>query len=114
SISVVGFSRTVDVKLPITQDRKRINSVVDSLQPILSTALYDGMIAGIDEIKRSEGIKVLIVLTDGYDNQSKSTWTDVVEKANKENIPVYIIGLGDVNKDTLQAIATKAKGKFYF
>jgi Ca-activated chloride channel homolog len=113
-ISVVGFSNVVDKKLPLTQNISQINSLVDSMSADFSTALYDAMITSIDEIKKANGVKVLVVLTDGQDNSSKSKWNDVVDKANKENIPVYIIGLGDVNIDTLTLIAKSTKGKFYF
>lgn len=113
-ISITGFSNTVDRKLPLTQNIGEINSIVDSMQADFSTALYDAMIASIDEIKISNGVKVLVVLTDGQDNSSKSKWNDVVDKAIKEDIPIYIIGLGNVNKDTLQLITKSTKGKFYF
>jgi Ca-activated chloride channel family protein len=92
-ISVIGFSDIVDVKLPATQDLTKVNLVIDSMQATLSTALYDAMITGLDEIKAVDGVRVLAVLTDGQDNASKNKWQDVVDKANKENIPVYIIGL---------------------
>lgn len=98
----------------MTQDISRINSLVDSMRADFSTALYDAMITSIHEIKKADGVKVLVVLTDGQDNSSKSKWNDVVDKANKENIPIYIIGLGDVNIDTLTLIAKSTKGKFYF
>lgn len=113
-ISVIGFSDSVDVILPATQDIQKLNSVIDSMQPTSSTALYDAMFAGIEQLENTGGLKVLVVLTDGQDNSSRFAWTDVVKKANKENIPVYIVGLGDVNKETLQLIATQAKGKCYF
>jgi Ca-activated chloride channel family protein len=113
-ISVVGFSNVVDKKLPLTQNISQINSLIDSMSADFSTALYDAMITSIDEIKKANGVKVLVVLTDGQDNSSKSKWNDVVDKANKENIPIYIIGLGDVNIDTLTLIAKSTKGKFYF
>jgi len=113
-ISVIGFSGFVDKKLPLTQDITQIKSIVDSMKADYSTALYDGMIAGIEEIKKAEGIKVLVVLTDGQDNSSKSKLEDVVEHANRENIPVYIIGLGSVNTQSLQHIANSTKGQFYY
>ena len=113
-ISITGFSNTVDRKLSLTQNIGEINSIVDSMQADFSTALYDAMITSIDEIKNSNGVKVLVVLTDGQDNSSKSKWNDVVDKAIKEDIPIYIIGLGNVNKDTLQLIAKSTKGQFYF
>jgi Ca-activated chloride channel family protein len=114
AIGVIGFSDSVDVRLPATQDIKKLNSTIDSMRPTSSTALYDAMITGIEEIKKTEGIKVLVALTDGQDNLSKSTWQEVAKKAIQENIPVYIVGLGDVNKKTLQSIAKEAKGRCYF
>lgn len=113
-ISIIGFSNTVDRKLSLTQNIGEINSIVDSMQADFSTALYDAMITSIDEIKNSNGVKVLVVLTDGQDNSSILNWKDVVDKAIKEDIPIYIIGLGNVNKDTLQLIAKSTKGQFYF
>lgn len=112
-ISVIGFSAYVDKKLPLTQNASEINSIVDGMQADFSTALYDAMLVGIDEVTKSNGIKVLVVLTDGYDNSSKSIWKDVVDKAAKDNIPIYIIGLGDVNIDTLKLISKSTKGQFY-
>ncbi len=113
-ISIIGFSNIVGRKLSLTQNIGEINAIVDSMQADFSTALYDAMITGIDEIKKSDGVKVLVVLTDGQDNASISKWNDVVDKAIKEDIPIYIIGLGNVNKDTLQLIAKSTKGQFYF
>ena len=113
-ISVVGFSSIVDKRLPLTQDTFKIKNTVDSMKAESATALYDAILTSIDEVKKSEGIKVLVVLTDGQDNYSKKGWIDVVEKANKERIPIFIIGLGDVNKDTLEMISKSTKGRFYY
>ena len=113
-ICIIGFSKTVDIELPLTNDTSRINVAVDSMHADFSTALYDAMIAGIDRIKNAEGIKVLVALTDGQDNMSKARWNDVVDKANKEEIPIYIIGLGDANIDTLTLIANSTKGQLYY
>lgn len=113
-ISILGFADVVDIKIPLTQDREKINAALDSMQADFSTALYDAMITGIEEIKKADGIKVLIVLTDGHDNNSRSSINDIIKKAKQEDIPIYIIGLGDVNKELLQQIATATKGQFYF
>ncbi len=113
-ISVIGFSRIVDKRLALTQNIGQINTIVESMQADFNTALYDAMISGVDEIKKADGIKVLVVLTDGGDNASEAKWNDVIEKANKEEIPVYIIGIGDVNIDTLKLIAKATHGEFYY
>jgi Ca-activated chloride channel family protein len=113
-ISIIGFSATVDKRLSLTQDLKRIDTTINGMQADFSTAFYDAMIAGLDEVKKGEGLKVLIALTDGQDNSSKSGWRDVVEHANSLDIPIYVIGLGDVQKDTLQQISKLTKGSFFF
>lgn len=113
-IGIIGFSSYVDTRISPTRDISAINIAIDSMHATASTALYDAMIVGIDEVRSSEGVKVLIALTDGFDNASKAKWNEVVDRANKDNVPVYIIGLGEVNRDTLQLIASKAKGKCYF
>jgi Ca-activated chloride channel homolog len=113
-ISVTGFSAEVDSTLLLTQDISEINAVIDSMHPDFATALYDAMIASIGAIKDSHGVKVLVVLSDGHDNSSHSKWEDVVALATKESIPIYIVGLGDANVDTLSQIANETKGQFYF
>lgn len=113
-ISITGFSSEVDSKLPLTQDAGKINAVVDSMQAVNSTALYDAIQYSLEQVKNAIGVNVLVVLTDGNDNSSKITWREVVAHSVKENIPVYIIGLGEVNKDTLNLIAKSTHGKFYY
>ena len=113
-VSVTGFSSTVSEKLPLTKNTSKINLLVDSLTPDGATALYDAMVSSLEEIKKAYGLKVMIVLTDGENNSSQQTLDSVIAKSKKENIPVYVIGLGDVNKDVLQKIANETSGEFYF
>jgi Ca-activated chloride channel family protein len=113
-ISLIGFSSVVDTRLPLSQDIANVKSVINSFKAERSTALYDAMMESIESVSDANGIKVLVVLTDGNDNSSNSTWHDVVKEASKDEIPIFIIGLGDVNVDTLQAIADSTKGQFYY
>ena len=113
-ISVTGFSSTVSEKLSLTNNITRVTALVDSLSADGSTALYDGMASSLDEIKDAYGLKIMIVLTDGQDNSSKENIDALIDRSKKENIPVYIIGLGNVNKTILEKIAGETNGKFYY
>ena len=112
-ISLIGFSERVDRKVELTHDVDRISATVDSMQADFSTALYDAMLEGIHSVNRADGVKVLVVLTDGHDNASTSNWQQVVAEANEARVPVYVIGLGDVSRDTLSMITQATKGLFY-
>ena len=113
-VCIVGFSSRIDKVLPLSQDTSIINSVVDSMQADYSTALYDAMMEGISQIAAERSLRVLIVLTDGLDNSSSSTPDNVIQRARKEDIPIYIIGLGMANSDVLQYIATKTHGQYFY
>ncbi len=113
-ISVIGFSSTVDKILPLTNDKEKIDSIINSMQADSLTALYDAMLTGLNQLDATNGVNVLVTLTDGQNNKSKSSWTDVIEKATFLDIPIYIIGLGNVNKDTLQMISDRTNGQFIY
>lgn len=113
-ISIVGFSEIVDKPLPLSQNIGNINATVDSMVAGGSTALYDGMMEGIAQIATEGSLRVLIVLTDGMDNASRSLPKDVIARAQKEDIPIYIIGLGMVNSDSLRYIARQTRGQYFY
>lgn len=113
-ISITGFGSNVDQPLALTNDHAKIDAMVDAMQPAGKTALYDGMMTGLDQISKSYGIRALVVLTDGQDNRSHASWNEVAARAVKEEIPIYIIGLGEVCKETLQQLAAETKGQFFY
>lgn len=90
------------------------------LPPILAnggTAIWQSMMRTIDSLKSRAGRKVLICLTDGKSQGESSLYTSkkVIDKATKEKVPCYMIGLGsDVDASTLQSIANSTGGKYYF
>jgi VWFA-related protein len=64
------------------------------------THLYDAVYLGADEIlKKQQGRKALIVLSDGMDNGSKLTLEKAVETAQRSDTLVYSILFEDPNGD---------------
>lgn len=87
-VGFVVFDRDARVLVPtdlLSKNREAILNYVnnpDRLPREDSTAIYDGVAAGLDEIQRlndKEHINALVVLTDGQDNASSST--------NKRQVP---------------------------
>ncbi len=112
-VSIIGFSSTVDKILPLTSDRRKIQAMVEGMEPDFSTACYDGIKEGLKQLKKGDGIKVLVVLTDGQDNSSSVNWQEVARIARNEKIPVYTIGLGMVNGEVLQSLAQGTGGRYF-
>ena len=58
------------------------------------TALYDAVSASLDHLKLgNRDKKVLLVITDGEDNASRYSLTDLLRQAQQSNAVIYCIGL---------------------
>jgi small nuclear ribonucleoprotein (snRNP)-like protein len=55
-----------------------------------------------------------VALTDGNDNASYASLVQTINEAKQMDIPVYVVGLGDVNRAMLSQIATETGGQFFY
>ncbi len=57
------------------------------------TALFDGMYLGLQKIREAQNEKkALIVITDGEDNSSRYTFSEVRDFAKESDVQIYVIG----------------------
>ena len=81
------------------------------------TALYDGVMAGLDHLKNgARARKVLVVVSDGGDNVSDATLDAVLARARGSNAAIYTIGLYDAddldrNPRVLKSLAQTTGGE---
>ncbi len=100
-----------------TSDTAALQAALSKLVPDGRTALYDGLIAGLT--RAAEGArtrKVLVLISDGGDNASHSTQSEVLAKARAANITIYTIGVfdrndEDANPGILKALAEATGGE---
>jgi Ca-activated chloride channel family protein len=114
NISVVGFSSTVDRTLGLTNNVGKIKRNIRTMKTDGTTAFYDAIIAGLNQLNGAEGLNVIVALTDGNDNASYASLVQTINEAKQMDIPVYVVGLGDVNRAMLSQIATETGGQFFY
>lgn len=91
-IAVVSFSDHVELLQDWTNNRKDLQKSLKKLQRGYRTALYDALFVTARERLRSVGgKKVIILLTDGLDNQSLKSYDDVINSLIETNTALYII-----------------------
>ena len=118
-LGLVIFGNIAYIASPLTYDKKIFNEILKRIYPGIAgeaTAIYDALFLSTTLFKNSKAKdKIIILITDGIDNSSK-TPKDLVLKTLKENhIKVYVIGIGkNVNVNDLKEIAKKTNGKFYW
>jgi|GEM_PF-732777 len=114
SFGIVGFSDRVHHYLPPTNREQAGRRMIEAMEANGSTAFYDALDKGLRALEGRSGIKVIVALTDGEDNSSSVSMRRVIRKAKDAGVPLYVIGLGDVNKPVLRKLARQTDGDFYY
>ena len=117
NVGVVVFGSYAFSPVPITYDMHSLKYMLDFLEVGMagsSTAIGDGLARSLDMLQKSHTKnKVIILITDGYQNSGTTKIKDAVERAKKLHVKIYTIGLGkesDYDKKLLERIAKDTGG----
>lgn len=99
-IMVITFNDRVHVLQDFTSDREELGRILDKLEPVGSTLLYDAAAEAIRRVARGPAeSKAVVVVSDGVDTGSAISFNALRELARRSEVPVFSIGLdavGDV------------------
>jgi VWFA-related protein len=93
-ILVITFNDRVDVVQDFTSDREQLSRVLDVLEPGGGTALYDAAYAAIRKVAALPAeSKAVVLVTDGVDTSSVTSFDTLREFARRSEVPVFSMGL---------------------
>lgn len=120
---VVNFNERVGLGLPasepFTSSPSELEEALNGVPAYGMTALYDAIQTGLDHFKKATcDKKVLIAVSDGGDNASRHTLSQVLTGLERSNVIVYTIGIfdeydGDQNPGVLKKIARATGGEAF-
>jgi len=114
--SVVAFSDRADVIIPaaFNSDKKKQESRIQMMQTSGATEIYNGLKAGLQEIRRTvdpSRVNHIILLTDGQTYGDEQECLKLAEEAATQNIGISGMGIGhEWNDIFLDALASKTGG----
>jgi VWFA-related protein len=94
SVSVYSFSDVTLERQSFTKNKRAAKRAVLPAYPHGRTALYDAVAEVAYAIAGRSGKKVIVVFTDGDDNQSSVTAEHAIRRARLAGVPVYTIAQG--------------------
>jgi VWFA-related protein len=99
--AIVTFGSSVMLNQRFTANTDELSEALAGITPMGYTALYDAVFLAAKYLreKGSQDKKVLLIISDGEDNRSKSNLKEVLEAIRESKIIVYSIGL--LNSDYL-------------
>jgi len=91
---LVEFGDSPKLRVPLTGDAGRIETQLAFSLAKGSTALLDAIYMGLHEIKKSKkNKKALLIISDGGDNHSRYSLTEVLKLVRESDVLIYAIGV---------------------
>jgi VWFA-related protein len=121
-VGVITFADRAVLTQDLSTVREFILAAIGRYQAAGGTALYDAIAEALIRLRKTEGRKAIVVLTDGRDEDNPGTGPgsvrsldDVLATLGEVGSTVYAIGLGpNVDRETLEQIADASSGEAYF
>jgi Ca-activated chloride channel family protein len=117
---VTGFAFDAKSGSPFVTDVSSLQSQVNAIPEASGgTALYDAIVTGLYRFRTLQGRRALIILTDGEDTTSRTSYEEMLTYARSARVPLYFIGVGlgifdasGTNK--MKTLAAETGGTAYF
>ena len=107
--------------MPFTSDANVLRgALMRAVSAAGLTAMYDAIAEGLDYIAKGQHLRrVLVVVGDGGDNASKTTFDSVLHQAQSSNAGIYTVGIVDpldheADPSRLKRIARATGGESFF
>lgn len=108
-VGLMSFSDSVNRIYDFTNDENSIINGINLLQLQNMTSLYDALVVSLSDINTQSGAKCIVAFTDGHDNKSYYNYNDVLNLAKLYNIPIYLIGIGELSPEYEEILTNISK-----
>jgi Ca-activated chloride channel homolog len=121
-LALLLFADHAELAHDLTTAREPIHDAIDQYQANGGTALYDALGDSLDRLKKVDGRRVIVVVTDGRDEDnpgtgpgSRRTFEEVLQAAREVDAVIFAIGVGQkVDRRVLEKLAATSGGEAYF
>ncbi len=114
---ILAFDSIVQQMCYYTNDTALLVNGINNMATDGRTALYNAIHDGIHNAALQGGARCVIAFTDGMDNESWYTPYEIVQYANENQVPVYVIGVGReaaTFEYDLRTVAEGTGGRYWF
>ena len=93
-VIVAPFSNTLEPLTGPTDDPETILGAIDAMQAQGGTAIFDALKQVAPGGAPEQGRRVLVLITDGYDENSTASFDDAMEAVKRAQATVYVVEIG--------------------
>ncbi len=115
---LIGFNHQTELLADFTARSENIQNEISVTGASGRTALYDALYLGLEKMRDAKhDKKALIIITDGEDNSSRYTFSEVKEFAKESDAQIYVIGeKGDIGygRGIITEVVRLSGGRAFF
>lgn len=119
-VVVAPFRRGLEAVTGPTNDEQTIADAISGIRANGGTAILDSLAGLPDAFARVEGRQVVVLVTDGYDEHSRTAIETMFKSLQRLQATVYVVGIGGIagislkGELLLRKIATQMGGRAFF
>lgn len=120
---LIGFNERAQLLLDRTRDSDALLEKLTFIQSKGQTAVYDACYLGVEKVQRgTHQKKALLLISDGQDNSSRYTFSELRRMLKESDVIIYSIGIEGANDGVLgmqgqailEELASVTGGKAFF
>jgi hypothetical protein len=112
--SIVKFNAKATEILKLSEAKDEIKKAIKKRVPLENTALFDGIIKGVEAVQARPHMRFLVLTTDGNDNASFNTLKEVLLRSKLHNVSIFVLAFGWLEVQTLRTLADETDGLYSY
>lgn len=112
--AVIKFNDSVWEILDLSTDKNAVINAIKKAIPLQNTALFDGIVKGVEKVQNCPHLRFIVLTTDGNDNASHISLNDVIKKCQQNNVSVFSFGFGWLDIDSLKKLSDETEGYYSY
>ena len=119
-IIVAPFNALIGTITGPTDDPGTVSQAIAAMRAGGSTAVLDSLVEATELLKNGAARRAIVLMTDGYDEMSRTDLNSVKHALEKAQTTVYVVGIGGVagislkGENMLREIAEHSGGRVFF
>ena len=113
-VMVLAIGSEIQTITPPVPARDAAATRWDAIDAWGTTPLYDATVDALEAIQARSGRRALLLISDGIDRDSRTTATDLIERARRSDVLVYPVAIGGTRPPIFGELANITGGRTFF
>ena len=120
TVTIAPFHTEIRTITGPTNDVPTISEAIAEMKASGGTAILDAVYGAVDLLDGMQGRRIVVLVTDGFDENSTLKLDEVIERAQSARISVYALAIGGVTgvslngESTLRQLTSGSGGRVFF